>query len=113
MFNKFFVCRISILKIASFIEVLDFVGTFTNLDSTITKTIFTFSVESGKQEEEVFRIGDYFDEIKLKIESDSAFSIIFKLKECDSSWKDIVVGILKDIRKIEPEIKTSMRMLNE
>ena len=84
----------------------------TRPDEEITRTFRTLPGGMERLEVKVFRLGDYFDKVELVTsESDepATFTIVFHVKQgVDSSWKPLLLAVLRTISEGVPGISASI-----
>jgi hypothetical protein len=70
----------------------------TDLDHTITRTL---EHGPGEIERQTYRLGDYFDSIRMQQdEPHGSLEIVFHIRQdVDSRWKDLMMAVLRSLNK--------------
>lgn len=84
----------------------------TRLDEEITRTFITSPGGIERREVRAFRLGDYFDRIELlpsESDNSASFTLTFRIRHgVDSSWKALLVAVLRTISESVPGISASI-----
>lgn len=84
----------------------------TRPDEEITRTLRTYPGGNERLEIRAFRLGDYFDKIELLPDESgdaSSFKLVFQIRQgVDSSWKPLLVAVLRAISEGVPGAITSI-----